>query len=66
MSERVHLRCYGGPRYTSGSYLELGENIDIPRQNTVTPIKAKIISCNTDIQLNCWLCFFVVSVWFLY
>ena len=61
MSERVHLGCCGGPRYTAGSYLELGENIGIPRQNTVTPIKTKIISCNTDIQLNCFSVVFVLN-----
>ena len=50
-----------GPRYTSGSHLGLGKNIDISRINTVTlKTKINILIFNTDVQLNCWLCFFVV------
>ena len=33
---KVHLRCCGSRRYTSGSHLGLGENIDISRQNSDT------------------------------
>ena len=44
MSQRVHLRCCEGPRYPSGSYLGLRENVDILSQNTVTLIKTKINS----------------------
>ena len=43
MSQRVHLRYCEGPRYTSGSHLGLGENVDTSRQNKVTLIKTKII-----------------------